>query len=172
MPPSPPLHRLDRLTLAALGLGGLATVLLVVPYKAFELDRFFVPKEIALHIVAVVAGVAALARSRRLSVSRADLLLLAWLALSALSAIFAGNHWLAGRALALSVSSVVVYWSARQLAAAELGDFLVRVLAAVIVAGALLSSAAAFCYIVNVWRTIDASAMRPLARGKAIPMVH
>jgi hypothetical protein len=127
-----------------LGVGGLAAVLVVLPYRAFELDRFFVPKELALHATAAIAGVVALARARRLALTRADLLLLAWLGLSCLSALFAGNHWLAGRALALSFSAAVVYWSARQLAVAELGDALARVLTAVVVVGALTALAQAY----------------------------
>jgi len=41
-----------------------------------------------------------------------------------------------------------------------------------IAAGAVLSAAAAFCYIVNIWRTIDASTMRPLSRGRPVPLAH
>ena len=43
---------------------------------------------------------------------------------------------------------------------------------ALVAAGALLSASAAYCYIVNVWKTIDASSMRPLARGKPVPLAH
>ena len=136
--------RLDRITLVAIGAGGLATVLAVVPYKAFELDRFFVPKEMWLHATAMVAGVVALARARRLAITRADLLLVSWLGLSVLAALFAGNHWLAERGLAISLSAAVVYWSARQLAAADLGDRLVQVLAGVVVLGALTALAQAY----------------------------
>src|SRR5205085_1012080 len=45
-----------RAALVMLQLGALAVVLVAVPYKAFELDRFFVPKELALHSAAVVAA--------------------------------------------------------------------------------------------------------------------
>lgn len=43
---------------------------------------------------------------------------------------------------------------------------------ALIMSGAALSAAAAYCYVVNVWRTIDASSMRPLARGRPVPLQH
>ena len=71
----------------------------------------------------------------------------------------------------------VQFWLAQAGLVLLAGGFAFRVPALpgatiMIAAGALLSSAAAFCYIVNVWRTIDASAMRPLARGKAVPMMH
>ena len=36
--------------------GALAVVLLSLPYKAFDLDRFFVPKELALHATAAITG--------------------------------------------------------------------------------------------------------------------
>jgi hypothetical protein len=119
-------------------------VLAVLPYKPFELDRFFIPKEFWLHLTAIVTGVVALARARRLALTRADLLLVVWLGLSMISALFADNHWLAERAVALSLSAAVVYWSARQLAAAEHGDTLVLVLAGIVVAGALTALAQAY----------------------------
>lgn len=39
-----------------------------------------------------------------------------------------------------------------------------------IVSGAVLSAAAAGCYIVNLWATINASTLRPLSRGRPIPL--
>ena len=41
-----------------------------------------------------------------------------------------------------------------------------------VASGAAFSAAAAYCYIVNIWRTIDASSMRPLARGRPVPLAH
>ena len=41
-----------RLALRVLQLGALAVVLAASTYKVFELDRYFVPKEVALHITA------------------------------------------------------------------------------------------------------------------------
>ena len=39
-------------------------------------------------------------------------------------------------------------------------------------AGGLLSAAAAACFVVNIWRTMDASAMREVnARGRAVPVL-
>jgi hypothetical protein len=130
--------------LAALGAGALATVLAVLPYRSFDLDRFFAPKELALHVSALVAGVALLAGVKRLSIPRADMFLAAWLALSALSALFATNHSLALRALSITVSGAVVYWSARRIAAAGLADALVGVLAVAAVAGAVTALAQAY----------------------------
>src|ERR1019366_4228816 len=82
--------------LLAVGAGALACVLAVLPYRSFDLDRFFAPKELALHAAALIAGTAALASARpsarpsarRLPLSRADLALAAWLSLSLISALF------------------------------------------------------------------------------------
>ena len=130
--------------LLALGAGALASVLAVVPYRSFDLDRFFAPKELALHVAALVAGVAALASTRRLVLSRADLALCLWLLLSAVAAIFATNHGLAYRALMISISGAAVFWSARAAASAGFGRALVRVLALVVVIGAITALAQAY----------------------------
>ena len=134
----------DWIVLVALGAGALACVLLVVPYRSFDLDRFFAPKEVALHAAALVAGAAALIHSRRFVLSRADFALIAWIALSALSALFATNHSLAFRALTLTVSGAVVFWCARGLATAGLAPALVRILSLAILAGALTGLAQAY----------------------------
>ena len=55
----------DRVTLGVLIVGALAVVLLSLPYKAFDLDRFFVPKETALHATAAISGLIVLARRRQ-----------------------------------------------------------------------------------------------------------
>ncbi len=128
----------------ALGAGALAAVLVVLPYRAFDLDRFFAPKELALHLSALVAGLVLLAGARRLTMTRADVALAAWLGLSALSAVFAANHWLALRAMTITVSGAVVFWAARRLAAARLAGALTVVLALAVVAGAVMALAQAY----------------------------
>ncbi len=130
--------------LLALGAGALACVLWVLPYRSFDLDRFFAPKELALHATALIAGVTALAGARSFSLNRADLALIAWLLLSAVSALFATNHPLAFRALTISVSSAVIFWSARAAASAGFAPALTKVLALVVVAGALTGLAQAY----------------------------
>ncbi|MFI5232861.1 MAG: O-antigen ligase family protein [Gemmatimonadales bacterium] len=134
----------DWIVLLALGAGAFACVLLVVPYRSFDLDRFFAPKELALHAAALAAGLAALAGARRLALTRADLALVAWVLLSALSALFATNHSLAFRALTVAVSGAAVFWSGRRLATAGLAPILVRLLALAVVAGALTGLAQAY----------------------------
>ena len=50
-----------------------AVVLAVVPFKLFELDRYFVPKELVLHVAALGAAVLLLARGRSLRLDAADI---------------------------------------------------------------------------------------------------
>jgi hypothetical protein len=112
-------------------------VLWSLPYKSFELDRFFVPKELVLHLVAGVAALLLLVRSPRLSLNRIDTLLGAFVALSAVSAVFATNGWLAMRAVGVSLSSLVVFLVARSLAERGHARAILGAMAGAVVAGAL-----------------------------------
>src|SRR3954470_10593525 len=96
--------RRERVALHLVQLGLLAIVLIALPYKTFDLDRFFVPKELVLYIVAALAALLCLGARRRIELTSVDVLLTAFLGLSALSAIFAQNWWIAGRALVLSIA--------------------------------------------------------------------
>lgn len=106
----------DRAAKIFLVLGFVAVILVALAYKPFELDRYFVPKELALHIVALICGIALFLRRRAVSLSVVDILLIVFLSVSAVSALFAANYWLAQRALALSVSSALVFWTTRRIA--------------------------------------------------------
>lgn len=110
---SPP--RADRVALALVQLGALAVVLAALPYKPFDLDRYFVPKELVLHIAAVGAALCCLIPRGRLSLARIDWLLIGYLALSTVSAVFATNRWLSTRALAISFSGAALFWVGRVL---------------------------------------------------------
>ena len=127
----------DRITLGTMIVGAIAVVLLALPYKAFDLDRFFVPKELALHATAAIAGLIVLARRPRPSLSRVDTFLLAFIGLSLLSALFAENWWLATRALAITASGMTVFWVARALALAGYERALITGLATAVILGAL-----------------------------------
>jgi O-antigen ligase len=113
-----------------------AVVLVSAPYKTFDLDRFFVPKELVLNVTALLVSLLCLARARRFSLSRSDQLLALWLVLGALSALFATNMWLAARAVSLSASGVACFWSARALARRSYSRPLVAALALAGVVGA------------------------------------
>src|SRR5258705_9523533 len=104
-----------RLALRVLQIGAIAVILAVTTFHAFELDRFFVPKELVLHLAAVLAGLFVIGALWRMSITRVDLLLAGYLALSALSALLATNRWLAFRALAVTASSLLIFWIARTL---------------------------------------------------------
>jgi O-antigen ligase len=127
----------DRITLGVVVVGALAVVLLSLPYKAFDLDRFFVPKELALHVTAAVTGLIALARRPKPSLARVDTLLVAFLGVSILSALFAENWWVATRALAMTASGLTVFWVARTVATAGYERALIAGLATAVVIGAL-----------------------------------
>ena len=115
---SPSRSRADLVMLGAIIVGALAVVLVSLPYKAFDLDRFFVPKELALHATAALTGLIVLTRRRTPALSRVDTFLAGFLILGVLSALFAENWWLATRALAITASGVTMFWVTRTLAAA------------------------------------------------------
>jgi O-antigen ligase len=95
--------------LRVLQLGAIAVVLVATATRTFDLDRFLVPKELVLHVTALLAG----AFTLRTRATRTDYPLLAFLLLSAISMLFATNHWLGLRALAVSVSGYLVFRAAR-----------------------------------------------------------
>ncbi|MEP6692589.1 MAG: O-antigen ligase family protein, partial [Gemmatimonadaceae bacterium] len=99
-------------------LGAVAAVLAAAPYKTFDLDRYFVPKELALYATATLATALCISRARRITLAAADVALLGYLALSVISALFAPNKWLAERAIGVSLAGAAVYWTAKALARA------------------------------------------------------
>lgn len=112
--------------------GAIAVVLVVMTTHAFELDRFFIPKELVLHLTALFAGLFALRAIPRFT--RIDLLLASFLGLSVISALFATNSWLAIRAVMISVSGVLIFWVAR-----ALGRSVINALAFAVVVAAITS---------------------------------
>jgi O-antigen ligase len=103
--------------LRILQLGAIAVVLAATVHSGFDLDRFLVPKELVLHVTALVAG-ALTWRARQ--VTRVDYAILGFLGLSAVSAVFATNPWLGVRALAVSVSAYLIFRAARTVPSAPL----------------------------------------------------
>jgi O-antigen ligase len=126
-----------RAALRVLQAGAIAVVLAATPYKAFDLDRFFVPKELVLHATALLATLLCLLRARRLGVARVDQLIGLFLALGVLSALFATNWWLAGRAVAISLSGAACFWSARVVARSSLARPLLAALTLAAILGAI-----------------------------------
>jgi O-antigen ligase len=128
-----------RLASRVLQIGAIAAVLAVTTFHVFELDRFFIPKELVLHVAAAVAALLAMRALWRMSITRVDLLLAGYLALSALSALLATNRWLAIRALAVSASGILLFWIARTLRDAGLARPLLGALALAVVVAAATS---------------------------------
>lgn len=127
----------EKLALRVLQTGAVLGVLAVVTDRAFELDRFFVPKELVLHLSALLAGLLAVAGfARRIDFTRIDLLLVGYLVLGVASTFLADDGDRAIRALSISVSGVAVFWAARTVTAAGLTRPLLRVLSLAVVVGA------------------------------------
>jgi O-antigen ligase len=133
----------DRLALHVLQIGAVAVVLAAAPYKLFDLDRYFVPKELVLHVVAAIAAMLLITRRKQFTVGVTDLLLAAFLGTSFVSALFATNHWVAQRAFAISVSGAILFWVASGLRRAGMVRPLVVALAlgVVVCAGTSLAQA-------------------------------
>lgn len=127
----------DRLALRVLQAGALASVLAVVPYFAFELDRFYVPKEFVLHATACLTALLTLRHAGRMQVTRVDKWLGLFFVAGIVSALLAPNGWNAARTLALTASGLAVFWSARSLRAAGLATPLVGALVLAVVVAAL-----------------------------------
>ncbi len=106
----------DRTIRFLLQTGVILAVVVALPYKMFELDRYFVPKELVLNVAALLVALVLLGRLRSLSFDVVDGLLALFLLWSAASALFATNYWLAQRSLGVSTSGVVVFWGARSVA--------------------------------------------------------
>jgi O-antigen ligase len=126
----------DGSALLLFGVGAVSIVLAASPFKLFDLDRFFVPKELVLHLTATVAAVTALQGRLRLPLSRVDTLLVAYLLWSAASAGGAVNPWLSARALAISLSGAALFWSARGARGTPASTLLPALVAGVVAASA------------------------------------
>jgi O-antigen ligase len=126
----------DRVALHLLQLGSVAIVLAAAPYKAFDLDRYFVPKELVLHVVAALTALLLVSKRDRLTFTVTDLLLAAFLVVSSISAAFAPNLWVAERALAISFSGAALFW----VTSALRRDGMVRSLVVALAVGVVVGS--------------------------------
>src|ERR1700726_419636 len=106
----------DRLIRLAIQAGVILAVIVALPYKVFELDRYFVPKELVLHVAALIIALVLLARRRSLSFDLVDGLIAFFLLWSVASAIFATNHWVAQRSVAINISGAIIFWGSRSVA--------------------------------------------------------
>lgn len=127
-----------------LAIGAFAVVLVGVPSPLFELDRHAVPKELALHVTALLALPALAWSVTRIRLTVPEYLLAAWLGWSGISALFAANHWQAFRAFGVSLSSVVIFWMARRAARGGWQTMVLAVVAAAAVTAAFTGLAQAY----------------------------
>ena len=105
----------ERVAAVLLMLGAFAVVIAALPFKAFDLERFYVPKELVLFVTAAATAVCLLDRARQLTVGWVDVMLAGWLGVSIVSAAAASNWWLATRAIGVSLASATIFWVARAL---------------------------------------------------------
>ncbi len=135
-----------RLLALWVGLGALAVVLAAEPSTLFDLDRFAAPKELVLHLTALGALlIMGLTTTESwATIIAADVPLIGFAAWSTLSALFATNHWLSTRALAVTISGLILYRAGRRIAAEGAGGILLKGLALALVAGALTGLAQAY----------------------------
>jgi len=98
---------------AILVAGAMGVVLVVTTSPVFDLDRHAVPKELVLHLTALLGLAVMLPRWKRLDAGVVESLLGLYVAWSAVSAVFATNHWLAFRSFGISFSGFIVLVMAR-----------------------------------------------------------
>ncbi|HEX9895585.1 MAG TPA: O-antigen ligase family protein [Gemmatimonadales bacterium] len=120
-----------------LAAGALGVVLAATRSPIFDLDRHAVPKELALHLTALLGLILLLPRWRWLEVAVVEWLLGIYVGWSALSALFSENHWLAFRAWGISGSALVVFLMARAARRAGYGRWVLAALAVATTVGAL-----------------------------------
>lgn len=156
---SPPTSaQADHAALRTLQIGAVAVALAAAPYKLFELDRFFMPKELVLHLCAGFVALCCIARRpivrstwmvddvppARDGLTWVDVALAAFVALSLASALAAQNPWVAGRAFAITLSSAALFWGARHLARRGAADAVVMAAASGCALAAVTSLAQAY----------------------------
>ncbi len=144
MPDTAPSGARERLALRILQVGAVAVVLAATPYKAFDLDRYFVPKELVLIVAAAVAALAVASRLVRISLTVVDLAMVLFLAAGFVSALGATNPWAAERALAISAAGAALFWCASALRRSGLARPLLISLATAVAVGALTAIAQAY----------------------------
>lgn len=129
---------MDRIIRVTIQIAVIAAVVVALPYKLFELDRYFVPKELALNVAALIVAGALVFKRRALRFDLVDGLIALFLLWSLASALFATNHWVAQRSLSISISGAIIFWGARFVAPTSYRPILIACAIATV-------AAAAFC---------------------------
>jgi O-antigen ligase len=127
-----------------LQLGAIAAVLAATPFKLFDLERFFIPKELVLHTAAFLCVLLCIDRLRTVKLDRVDFFLIAFAVLSVVSALLATNRWLSTRSVAITLSGLAVFWCARALSASGFRRAIIGTVVFATVLGAATSLAQAY----------------------------
>lgn len=132
-------------------IGAAAAMIAAAPYRTFELDRFFVPKEGVLLCTAAIACWLAAPLARDETARRGppldrliDGALATYLAASVAGAVFASSGWLAVRAVAISGAGAVLFWAARAAARRGAGPTILGALVAAVALAAATALAQAY----------------------------
>ncbi|MGH7561513.1 MAG: hypothetical protein ACRENB_10880, partial [Gemmatimonadales bacterium] len=137
-PAAPPPTRLALALAVVLGIGAMACVLVAVPSPLFDLDRFAAPKEVALLVTALVAGLLLLARAgEHAHLGITDTALAAFTGWSAVSVLLSTNRWIGLRALAITAAGLVIHLASRRAARDGAGPVLRAFLVVALAAAAL-----------------------------------
>ncbi|HEU5210148.1 MAG TPA: O-antigen ligase family protein [Longimicrobiales bacterium] len=129
----------ERRALRILQVGAIFVVLAAVTWKTYELDRFFIPKELVLHLTAL-AGLIQVRRTLRTPrFGWVDVLLALHLAIGVAGSVLAVNHWNALRGVAITASAIAVFLVARAVSAAGLRPRLLAAIAVAVVIGCITS---------------------------------
>ena len=123
--------------LRILQIGAIVIVLAASTLTVFDLDRFLVPKELVLHVAALLAALFAFGAIRRTAFTRVDWILITYLLLSGASALLATNRWLGLRGFAVTASGILIFWIARALREAGFDRPLLNALAIAVVLAAI-----------------------------------
>ena len=128
-----------RVRAAALVLiaGAFAVVLAWAPSRLFDLERYLVPKALALHATALALLALGVVPLRRAEWGRIGSLLLLLVGWSALSGLLAENRWLAFEGWGITFSGTVVFLAARALPLELRRRALAGILGAAVLAAAL-----------------------------------
>ena len=129
----------ERRALRVLQLGAILVVLAAVTWKTYELDRFFIPKELVLHLTAFTGLILLRRNLRPPRFGWVDLLLALHLGLGIASGILAVNHWNALRGIAITASAIAVFLAARAVSDAGLRPRLLAAVAIAVVIGCITS---------------------------------
>jgi O-antigen ligase len=117
--------------------GAFAVVLASVESVVFDLDRYLVPKALALHLTALALLALGFPSLRAPRWGLAEWLVIAFVAWSAISAAFAQNRWLALEGWGIGLSSIVLLLACRELGRHHRWPVLVGVVSAAVLGAAL-----------------------------------